>query len=180
LLLPLDSGRRKGTYRSSSQIPQQATMILILGLDDIKDLRGGHYTKELIMIGLLDTLQFQFHLITFLDHLLTSGFVSGFDSDIVAHPVIEGTLLLLHLPEQGEESSSLLGSETSLLGDILLQISLILLRRESLLLLLKILLREALLGEILPRKVLSRSTKHAQTNQADSNKSSHDSLHLIV
>ena len=108
-------------------------MILILSPDDIKHLRGGHHTEELVVIGLLDTLQLQFHLVALLDHLLTGSLVSRFDSHILTHLVVKRTLLLLHLPEQGEEGRCLLRSETGFLGDILLQISLVLLGGESLL-----------------------------------------------
>ena len=153
-------------------------MVIILGLDDIKNLRGRHHAEELVVIGLLDTLQLQFHLIALLDHLLTGSLISRFDPHIITHLVIERALLLLHLPEKGEESGSLLRCETSLLGDILLQISLVLLWRESLLLLLEILLREALTVETVLREAAwtvliprpgSKSAKRSHTNQTDNN-----------
>lgn len=150
------SHRSRSAHRTSTHIPKQAATITVLSPDDVKDLRGRYHTKELVVIGLLDALQLQLYLIVLLNHFLTSCFVGRFDPDILTHLVIECALLLLHLSQKREESGSLLGRQTSFLGDILFQIGLILLRRESLRLL-EILLGETLTGETVLRELLPRA-----------------------
>ena len=104
----------------------------VLGTNHIEDLRGGEDGEELVVIGLLDLLQLQLHLIVLLHQFLAAGIVGGLDTALLPHLSEDGPLLLLHLTVDGEELGSLIGSEVGLLGDELLHLGLKLLRREFL------------------------------------------------
>lgn len=126
------SHRSRSAHRTSTHIPKQAATITVLSPDDVKDLRGRYHTKELVVIGLLDLLQLQLHLVMLLDQALATGIVGGLHTAFLAHLPEDGTLLLLHLAVDGEELGALVGCQSGLLGDKLLHLSLELLGRELL------------------------------------------------
>ena len=119
--------------RPISPVAEHSPMETVFCPDDTEDLRGRNDTEELVVISLLNALQLQFHLIALLNQLLAGIFIGRLDHTLRTHLTIQATLLVLHLTEEREESCCLLGSQTCFLGDELLQVCLIFLRRELLL-----------------------------------------------
>ena len=113
-------------------VSEGLAMELLFGTKDIEDLGGREDGEELVVIGLLDLLQLQLHLVALLHQPLAAGIVGGLDTTLLAHPSEYGALLLLHLTVKREELGTLFGGKTGLLGDKLLHLSLELLRRELL------------------------------------------------
>ena len=113
-------------------------MVTVFGLHDIPDLRSRHDTKELIVVGLLNSLQLELYLVALLDELLTGILAGRLDHTLGLHLGIERTLLLLHFTIQGEEGCCLLRRQTGLFRDKGLHVCLKLFRRELLLRLLGI------------------------------------------
>ena len=113
-----------------SPIPESPAVEPFLGNQDIKYLRWTNHTEKLLMIELLDLLLFQLIGVTPLHKLATAGIIDRLDKAFLPHLLEDGTLLLLHLPEQGEELGCLFRGQIGLLGDKLLHLGLELLRRE--------------------------------------------------
>ena len=113
-----------------SPIPESPTVEPFFGYQDIKYFRRTDHTEKLLMIELLDLLLLQLTGVTPLHELATGGIVDRLGKTLLPHLLEDGPLLLLHLPEQGEELRSLLSGQTGLLGDKLLHLGLELLRRE--------------------------------------------------
>ena len=117
---------------SLAPVREGTSMKAILSAKHIEDLRGREDGEELIVISLLDLLQFQFHLITLLNKPLATGIIGRLNTTFLTHFSEYSTLLLLHLTKEREELGTLIGTKTSLLSDKLLHLSLELLRRELL------------------------------------------------
>ena len=113
-----------------SPVPESPAVEPFLGYQDIKYLRWTNHTEKLLMIELLDLLLFQLIGVAPLYELATGGIVDRLGKAFLPHLLEDGPLLLLHLPEQGEELRSLLRGQIGLLGDKLLHLGLELLRRE--------------------------------------------------
>jgi hypothetical protein len=107
-------------------------MELVLGLDDIKHLRGRHHTEKLVVIGLLDVLQFQLIDITFLHSFLALCLIDRLDLTFFLDLTLDGTLLLMHLTEERKELCRLFRGKTGLLSNKLLHLRLEFLRGEFL------------------------------------------------
>ena len=86
------------------------------------------------MITLTDALLLEFEFVALLNSLPTCFLVGGLVFTQFLHLLIDCALLTLHLTVDGEELRCLVGCETGLLSDKLLEIGLELLRRELLLL----------------------------------------------
>ena len=113
-----------------SPISKSPTVEPFLGYQDIKYPRWTNNTEKLLMIELLDLLLLQLIGVTPLHELATGGIIDRLNKTFLTHLLEDGTLLLLHFPEQGEELRSLLRGQIGLLGDKLLHLGLELLRRE--------------------------------------------------
>ena len=113
-----------------SPISKSPTVEPFLGYQDIKYLRRTNYCEKFLMIELLNLLLFQLTGVTPLHEFAAGSIVDRLRKTFLPHLLEDGTLLLLHFPEQGEELRSLLSSQACLLGDKLLHLSLKLLWRE--------------------------------------------------
>lgn len=111
-------------------IPESPTVEPFLGYQDIKYLRRTNYCEKFLMIELLNLLLFQLTGVTPLHEFAAGSIVDRLRKTFLPHLLEDGTLLLLHLPIQGEELRSLLRGQIGLLGDKLLHLSLKLLWRE--------------------------------------------------
>ena len=113
-----------------SPIPECPAVEPFLGYQDIKYLRWTNHTEKLLMIELLDLLLFQLIGVTPFHKLATAGIIDRLDKAFLPYLRKDGALLLLHLPEQGEELGCLFRGQIGLLSDKLLHLGLELLRRE--------------------------------------------------
>ncbi len=108
----------------SSPVPDGSPVELGLCDDDVVHLRGGKHFKELVVVSLNDTSLFQLQFVALLYCLLDGGLISRFVPAQVLHLIPDGTLLLLHLPVEGEELGNLLGGELGFFGNKLLHVGL--------------------------------------------------------
>ena len=74
------------------------------------------------MIGLLDALELEVYLVLLLDGFQATLLVGGLYARDVALAHEHGTLFLLHLTIDGEESGSFLCIEVGFLGDVILKL----------------------------------------------------------
>ena len=109
-----------------------AAMKTVFGLDDIINLRGWQYAEKLVVIGLLDVLQFQLIDITLLHSFLALCLIDRLDLTFFLDLTLDGTLLLMHLTEERKELCRLFRGKTGLLSNKLLHLRLEFLRGEFL------------------------------------------------
>ena len=95
-----------------------------LGDNHIVHLGCRQHLEELIVVSLDDTALLQLQLVALLNGLTTGSLISRFVTTQILHLVPYGTLLMLHLPVDGEELRSLIGCERCLLGDKCLHVGL--------------------------------------------------------
>lgn len=102
-----------------------------VGLNDLEHLTSRQYLAELGVVLLLYFFHLKVKLIHFLDGIERSLVVIGIDKTNESHFIEQLALLLLHLFKQRKELCTLIGRQTCLLDNELLQVFLKLLRIES-------------------------------------------------
>ena len=95
-----------------------------LGHNDCRNLESRHLLQHFLMILLFNLLQFYIHLVTFTDNLGTGSLIGRFLLGEFAHTAIDCTLFLLHLTEDGKQTSCLLLGEVGLTGQKRLHVGL--------------------------------------------------------
>ena len=97
---------------------------LSLRLDDIVEFGGRQDSQEAGMVVGLQLLDFYLQLVDFHDGLLAPLLIHGFHALEFAYLVIKHALLIVQLVIEREECRCLMGRETRLKGDELLQVGL--------------------------------------------------------
>lgn len=104
---------------------------LSLRLDDIVELGGGKDAQEAGMVVGLQLFDFYLQLVDFDDGLLAPLLIHGLHALEFTYLVVKHALLVVHLVIEREERRRLMGRETRLKGDELLQVGLEFSRVES-------------------------------------------------
>ena len=115
----------------SNHLLKRLPMELLLSLDDSENLAGREHLAEFQMILLLDLLHRQLYLVALFYRLQARRVITRVGMSVESHLAEQRTLLILHLPIQGEEARSLHGCQPRLCGDELLHVRFKLCRIET-------------------------------------------------